>query len=361
VQRARREHRDGEVDRRDHADDEHHAGAHEREQAGSFLEVRGPDGKNRSLLRATQLRQDSFAYAATMSDQLDLNLLRVFDALLRDGSVTAAAERLHLSIPATSRALGRLRRAMGDPILVRAGRGMAPTPFALRTAPRVRSLLEEAASLVTADFSVAGLERTFTIRINDGVAATLAAAAVEATAAAAPGVTLRFVAEGSESPEALRDGSVDLDIGAGEPPAPDIRTAVLYRERLVGIVRADSPLGRGRKPTPAQLCRHPHVAASRRGRARGPLDDALAALGLQRHIAAVVPTSAVATLLVASSGHVGLVPQRLAEQHGPALGLRWFPIPVELPEIDVRLLWHARLDADPAQRWLRDTLRESLR
>ncbi|GAB3909570.1 hypothetical protein GCM10029964_111340 [Kibdelosporangium lantanae] len=75
-----------------------------------------------------------------MSDQLDLNLLRVFDALLQDGSVTAAAERLHLSIPATSRALGRLRRAMHDPILVRAGRGMVPTPFALRTAPRVRSL-----------------------------------------------------------------------------------------------------------------------------------------------------------------------------------------------------------------------------
>jgi DNA-binding transcriptional LysR family regulator len=294
-----------------------------------------------------------------MSDQLDLNLLRVFDALLRDGSVTAAAERLHLSIPATSRALGRLRRAMDDPILVRAGRGMAPTPFALRTAPRVRSLLEEAASLVNVDFSVAGLERTFTIRINDGVAATLATAAVEATAAAAPGVTLRFVAEGSESTEALRDGSIDLDIGVGEVPAPDIRTAVLYRERLVGIVGADSPLGR--RPTLAQLCRHPHVAASRRGRARGPLDEALTALGLRRHIAAVVPTSAVATLLVASSPYVGLVPQRLAEQLGPALGLRWFPIPAELPQIDIRLFWHVRLDADPAQRWLRDTLRDALR
>ncbi|MGK3203885.1 LysR family transcriptional regulator [Amycolatopsis sp. MEPSY49] len=295
-----------------------------------------------------------------MADQLDLNLLRVFDALLREGSVTAAAERLHLSIPAASRALGRLRRAMGDPILVRAGRGMAPTPFALRTAPRVRSLLEEAASLVNVDFSVAGLERTFTIRINDGVAATLATAAVEATAAVAPGITLRFVAEGTESTEALRDGSVDLDIGAGDSPAPDIRTAVLYRERLVGVVRAGSPLGRGRRPTLAQLCRHPHVSASRRGRARGPLDDVLAAAGLQRHVAAVVPTSALALLLVASSAHVGLVPERLAEQHGPALGLRWFPIPAELPEVEVSLFWHARLDADPAQRWLRDTIRDAL-
>ncbi|GII61019.1 LysR family transcriptional regulator [Sphaerisporangium krabiense] len=287
----------------------------------------------------------------------------MFDALLQDGSVTAAAERLHLSIPATSRALGRLRRAMGDPILVRAGRQMAPTPFALRTAPRVRSLLQEASALISADreVTIADLTHTFTIRINDGVAATLASAAVEATAADAPGVTLRFVTEGTESVEALRDGSVDLDIGAGDAAAPDIRTAVLYRERMVGVVRADSPLGRHRRPTLAQLCRYPHVSASRRGRARGPLDDALEAAGLRRHVAAVVPTFAVAALLVASTPYIGLVPQRLAEQYGQALGVRWFPVPADLPEVDVRLLWHARLDADPAQRWLRDTIRDAFR
>ncbi|MFD8612280.1 LysR family transcriptional regulator [Streptomyces sp. NPDC059631] len=299
---------------------------------------------------------------APVPGPLDLNLLRVFDALLQDSSVTAAAERLHLSVPATSRALGRLRRAMGDPILVRAGRGMAPTPFALRTAPRVRSLLEEASALISADreISVADLRRTFTIRINDGVAATLATTAVEAVAAAAPGVTLRFVAEGSESVEALRDGSVDLDIGVGDLDAPDIRTAPLYRERLVGIVGANSPLGRHRRPALAELCRYPHVSASRRGRARGPLDDALEAAGLRRHVAAVVPTFAVAALLVASGEHVGLVPRRLAERHATALGLRWFPVPAPLPELEVRLLWHARLDADPAQRWLRETIRAAL-
>ncbi|MGW0521784.1 LysR family transcriptional regulator [Crossiella sp. NPDC003009] len=298
-----------------------------------------------------------------MPDQLDLNLLRVFDALLQDGSVTAAAERLHLSIPATSRALGRLRRAMGDPILVRAGRGLAPTPFALRTAPRVRSLLEEAAALISADREITPgeLKRTFTIRINDGVAATLATAVVEATAAVAPGVVLRFVTEGSESIEALRDGSVDLDIGAGqESTAPDLRTTLLYRERAVGIVHADSPLARVRKPTLAQLCEHPHVSASRRGRARGPLDEVLEAEGLRRHVATVVPTAAVALLLVAASRQVGLVPQRLAEQFGEALNLRWFPIPARLPGTGVRLCWHARLDADPAQRWLRETIRATV-
>ena len=244
-------------------------------------------------------------------EQLDLNLLRVFDALLQDGSVTAAAERLHLSIPATSRALGRLRRAMNDPILVRAGRGMAPTPFALRTAPRVRSLLDEASALISADreLSVADLQRTFTIRINDGVAVTMVTVVVEAVAAIAPGVVLRFVAEGAESSEALRNGAIDLDIGVTDDLGPDLRTAPLYRERLIGVVRADVPLPR--RPTLAQLCRHPHVSASRRGRARGPLDDVLEAAGLQRHVAAVVPTSVIAMHLVASSHYIGLVPERL--------------------------------------------------
>lgn len=301
-------------------------------------------------------------YDATVSDNLDLNLLRVFDALLREGSVTGAAERLHLSIPATSRALARLRRAMDDPILVRAGRGMAPTPFALRAAPRVRSLLDEASALISADreLALAEIERTFTIRINDGVAATLSYAAVEATSAVAPGVVLRFVAQSDESAEALRDGSVDLDIGIQKATAPDIQSTVLYRERLVGIVRADSPLGSRRRPTLAQLCQHPHVSASRRGRARGPLDTALEAAGLQRHVAAVVPTFAMAALLVSAGCLVGLVPSRFAEQYSPSLGIRWFPIPAELPEFDVSLLWHARLDADPAQRWLRDIIRSAV-
>jgi DNA-binding transcriptional LysR family regulator len=288
-------------------------------------------------------------YHAKVPDQLDLNLLRVFDALLQDGSVTAAAERLHLSIPATSRALSRLRRAMGDPVLVRAGRGMAPTPFALRIAPRVRSLLDEASALINAEeLELAELRRTFTIRVSDGVVTPL----VTAVAAQAPGVVLRFVAEGDESAEALRDGSVDLDIGAGDDPEADIRSVVLFRERLVGIVRADSPLKS--RPTLKQLCRHPHVSVSRRGRVRGPLDVALQAVGLQRHVAAVVPFYSAAAQLVASSDYIGLAPQRLAEQYPGSL--RWFPISADLPEVEVRLRWHARLDADPAQRWLRETI-----
>ncbi|WP_086661440.1 LysR family transcriptional regulator [Lentzea kentuckyensis] len=284
-----------------------------------------------------------------MPDQLDLNLLRVFDALLQGVGVTAAAERLHLSIPATSRALSRLRRAMNDPILVRSGRGMAPTPYALQIAPRVRSLLDEASALINAkELDPADLRRTFTIRVSDGVVTPL----VSAVAVQAPGVVLRFVAEGDESAGALRDGSVDLDIGAGHDTESDIRSVVLFRERLVGVVRAGHPLKN--RPTLKQLCRYPHVSASRRGRVRGPLDVALQAVGLQRHVAAVVPFYSAAAQLVAQSDYIGLAPQRLVEQY-PG-NLRWFPISADLPEIDVRMRWHARLDADPAQRWLRETV-----
>ncbi|KJK42607.1 LysR family transcriptional regulator [Lentzea aerocolonigenes] len=288
-----------------------------------------------------------------MPEQLDLNLLRVFDALLQDGSVTAAAERLHLSIPAASRALARLRRAMDDPILVRAGRGLAPTPFALRIAPRVRSLLDEAQALVNdKDVDVAELRRTFTIRVGDGVVTSL----VGVVADQAPHVVLRFVAEGDESVEALRDGSVDLDLGAGTDTDSDIRSEVLFGERMVGVVRTDHPL---KKPTLKQLCRYPHVSVSRRGRAHGPLDVALQARGLQRHVGAVVPFNAAAAMLVASTDYIGLFPQRLAEEHHRVL--RWFPIDADLPEAEVRMHWHARLDADPAQRWLRDMVRRTVK
>jgi DNA-binding transcriptional LysR family regulator len=290
---------------------------------------------------------------------LDLNLLKVLDALATEGSVTGAARRLHLSVPATSRALARLRRAFADPVFVRAGRGLAPTPFTLRVAPQVRSLLDAVDGVLTSERELdpATLDRRFTIRINDGVASTLALHLVRRVSAEAPRVTLRFVGEGAEEVEALRDGTVDIDVGVGEAGAPDLREAQLYVDSLTLIVDAGSELGRSADPSPAQVCAHPHVVASRRGISRGPLDDALAANGLARHVAAVVGSFAVAALMVAGSDLVGLVPRRLAEQYGAMLGLRALALPIDLPPVPIRAQWHGRLDADPAQRWLRAHLR----
>src|SRR5258706_6185552 len=141
---------------------------------------------------------------------LDLNLLTVFDALLKEGSVTAAAERLHLSAPATSRALGRLRRALDDPLLVRAGRGLVPTPLALSLAPRVGAIVEQARALLTTerDLDLSVVERRFTVRANDAWISQAGGQLLAKVAQEAPGLRLRFAAEGDEDVQPLRDGTV---------------------------------------------------------------------------------------------------------------------------------------------------------
>ncbi|PPK68480.1 LysR family transcriptional regulator [Actinokineospora auranticolor] len=284
----------------------------------------------------------------------DLNLLKVFDALVEEGSVTGAAERLNLSTPAASRALGRLRRALADPIFVRAGRGVVPTPFALRTAPKVRSLLEAAEALLSdrPGFDPARLTRSFAIRVNDGLTATLAPALLRRVRAAAPQVVVRFVGEGTEDVESLRNGAVDLDVGAGPPAAADLRGELLYEERVVGVVSASSPLVA--EPTLARICAHPHVSSSRRGRPHGPFDAALTEAGYRRHVATVVASPVVAAALAAESDLVALVPERLARHLADRLGVVWFPLPVPVPPIVIHQQWHARFDEDPAHEWLRE-------
>jgi DNA-binding transcriptional LysR family regulator len=298
-----------------------------------------------------------------MVTDLDLNLLKVFDALLAEGSVTGAAERLGLSVPATSRALARLRRAVGDPIFVRAGRGLVPTPFALRAASQVRAVLDGAQALLAGerDFDPAALTRTFTIRINDGLAAMLGTDLGRRVGVQAPGVTLRFAAEGDEDPGALRDGTVDLDIGVHPPAPPDLRTELLYTERNVALVAADSPLGRTGRPALDQFCAYPHVVTSRRGRARGPLDDALAQAGYERLVSVVVPSFTTAALLAAQGQLVAVVPEGFARQCVATLSARWFALPVPVPALPITQQWHTRLDLDPAQRWLRAHVRDSTR
>ncbi|MDQ0787181.1 LysR family transcriptional regulator [Streptomyces sp. B3I8] len=299
-----------------------------------------------------------------MTEELDLNLLRVFDALMDTGSVAEAAGRLHLSAPATSRALSRLRRAMGDPILVRAGQRLVPTPFAQRSAPRVKALLEAAAELRadTAGRDPRSWQRAFSIRINDGLAPVLAPRLTRRVTADAPGVLLRFVAQESKEPDLLRDGSIDLDICVAGPPPPDVHTSTLLTDRFVAVVAADSALGRAARLTVDDLCARPHISASRRGLARGPLDDALERAGRARRVAAVVPSYAVGALMALEGDFICLVP-RITAAHLVQRGvpLRLHEVPFDLPAADVQLRWHRRVDEDPASRWLRERVHGAVR
>ncbi|XIG72979.1 LysR family transcriptional regulator (plasmid) [Streptomyces sp. SGAir0957] len=299
-----------------------------------------------------------------MADDLDLNLLRVFDALMDTGSVTEAAVRLHLSAPATSRALGRLRRAMNDPILVRAGQSLVPTPFAQRSASRVKALLVAAAELQADPVGrePRSWQRTFSIRLNDALVPVLAPRLTHQATAKAPGVRLRFVAQESKEPDLLRDGSIDLDIGVAGPPPPDIHTSMLFTDSFVAVVAADSELGRSAaRLTLDELCARPHISASRRGLARGPLDDALDRLGRSRHVAAVVPSYAVGALMVLEDDSICLVPHITAAhllQRG--VPLRCHAVPVSLPAADVEVRWHRRVNEDPASLWLRQQVHDAV-
>ncbi len=292
--------------------------------------------------------------------QLDLNLLAALDALLREGSVSGAARRMNLSAPAMSRALNRVREAIQDPVLVRAGQRLEPTPRALAMRDEVSAALERVRELLRpeGELELATLARTFSLRASDALVAVAAARLADRVRREAPKVVLRFVPEGDEDVEPLRQGLIDLDIGHIELDGPEIRVQKLCDERFVGLVAGTHPLAKGRVSL-EQLVAHPHLSVSRRGRAHGPLDAALAARGLAREVVAVVPTFGAAVLAVAGASAVAIVPSHLARAAQP-LGLAMFELPLETPSFAVSQAWHPRFDNDAAHRWLRSCVRELL-
>jgi DNA-binding transcriptional LysR family regulator len=288
----------------------------------------------------------------------DLNLLVTLEVLLAEGSVAGAARRLGLSPSAMSRTLARLRETTGDPLLVRAGRGLVPTPRAAELRERVGQLVLDAeATLRPAErLDLQKLVRTFTLRTSDGFVENFGPALVARAGADAPGVRLRFVQKLDKDSAPLRDGLVDLETGVvGKTTGPEVHVRPLFRDRLVGVVRMGHPLSLG-DITPARYAAAAHVSVSRRGLAKGAIDEALAPLGLERRIVTIVGGFATALALARGSDLVASVPGR----HSGNLraGLHTFVLPVLTPEFTVSLLWHPRLNADPAHRWLRDCVRE---
>ncbi|MET0451945.1 MAG: LysR family transcriptional regulator [Mycobacterium sp.] len=283
----------------------------------------------------------------------DLNLLIALDVLLAEGSVARASRRLGLSASAMSRTLTRLRDSTGDQLLVRAGRQMVLTPYAVALRERTAALVHEARTVLRPSeqgMDLATLDRTFTLRTNDGFVEVFGATLIAAVAEAAPLVRLRFAPKAEKSPAPLRDGQADLEIGVVAGMGPEVRTQALFRDRFVGIVAGNHPLASQQTVSAKQYVAHGHVVASRRGLTGGPVDEALASIGLKRRVAAVVPGFRAVATVTRGSGLIGLVPA----SYVPTLGdMHTFELPVKTPEITVSLMWHPRLDADPAHRWLR--------
>ncbi|MFR0359240.1 LysR family transcriptional regulator [Streptomyces sediminimaris] len=293
---------------------------------------------------------------------MDLNLLTALDALLQEGSVTRAADQLGTSPAAMSRKLASLRRIVGDPLLVRAGQQMVPTDRALELRTEVRALIERTEAILTSTrgLDVASLNRTFTVQASDALLAALAAPLISRTRSQAPAVGVTFIPESVEDTPALRQGSVDLELGVLDHLDPETHTEPLARVPMVATARHDHPLFDA--PINARrFADADHIGISRTGKRHGPIDTALGKLGLRRNIAAVVPSHTSAMMLARTTDLVCLT---IATGNLPdavtALGLRTFPIPLNVPPIEIGMAWHPRHDTDTAHRWFRDQVRTTI-
>ncbi|MFO2464404.1 LysR family transcriptional regulator [Pseudomonas sp. 15FMM2] len=288
----------------------------------------------------------------------DFNLLVTLDVLLAEGSVARAAQRLGLSPSAMSRALARLRETTGDPLLVRAGRGLVPTLRAQQLRAQVSQLVLDAQAVLrpAQAIDLAQLTRTFVLRSSEGFVESFGPALIARVAEQAPGVKLHFVYKPDGQGTPLRDGSVDLETGVVDSHAnPEVMTQLLFRDRFIGVVRKDHPLCRG-EITAQRYAAGKHIYVSRRGRVRGQIDDALEALQLTREVATIVTGFSTALALAHRTDLIASVPERYTQ--GLREGLYSFALPVDLPQFSVAMLWHPRSDADLAHRWLRGCLRE---
>jgi DNA-binding transcriptional LysR family regulator len=286
----------------------------------------------------------------------DLNLLLTLDAVLAEGSVVRAAKRLHLSPSAMSRALARLRETTGDPLLVRAGRGLVPTPRALALREQVADLVAQAKQVLrpAALLDLARLQRTFAVRSRDGFVESFGPALLARVSAQAPGVRLAFVQKPNKEATLLRDGSVDLETGVVDSAtAAELCTRPLFADRFIGVVRKGHPLSKG-KMTAARYADGRHIGLSMHGEDKNAIDQALVARGLARAVIVTVGGFASALALARGADLIASVPAR----HTQALreGMFSFPLPVATPAMTVSLLWHPRLDSDPAHRWLRELI-----
>lgn len=288
----------------------------------------------------------------------DLNQLFVLNAVLTENSVVRAAQRLHLSPSAMSRALARVRESVGDPILVKAGRTLVPTPRATEIRDRVDQLLQEAQAVLlpTRAPDLRRVVRTFTLRTSEGFAETFGPGLVACVMKEAPGVRLRFVARQTRDAAGMRDGSVDLETGVvDETTSPELRQQSLFTDRLVAVVRAGHPLRKARL-TPAAYAAALHVGVSRQTVDHGWIDQALAERGLERVVMTSVSGFAAAIAVARGSDLVATVPER----HTAALrsGTKSLNLPFRFPAITVSMLWHPRMHADPVHAWLRGCVRK---
>lgn len=291
---------------------------------------------------------------------LDLNLLRVLDAVLETRHITQAARKLGLSQSAVSHALGRLREALGDELLVRGPGGLLPTERALAIAEPLRQTLSglERALSAPRPFEPGASDRTFRVAAGDYAQFVLLPPLIARLQREAPGVNLWVTpATPDEMNTKLANGELDLGIGVplGTAAGAGLRERTLFEERFVCVVRQDHPTVR-KALTLEQYVSVPHAFIAPRGRKGGAVDTALAERGLERRIAVAVPHFLVVPHVVAGSDLVVTLAARVAHAFAQHLPLRILPPPLPVPDFRIALFWHERQQRDPGHVWLREVL-----
>lgn len=284
----------------------------------------------------------------------DLGHLVALHALLQEGSVTEAARRVGLSTPAMSHTLARMRELFGDPLLVRAGRRMVLTERAQKLKPMVQNLVERAEELFSPgeDFIPAELDRQYVIRMTDYVTLVMGDTFDRLVREQAPALRLVFVPTTADDAEALRRGDADLAIGRYDRLPPELMTRKLVTDRFVCVLRKRHPMA-GKRLTLKRYAAMDHVLVAPRGRPLGYLDSVLKEHGLERRVCRAVPSFHTAAAMVAGSDYVLTLSRRAATVLARQLHLAIVEPPVRLEPYPIKLVWHPRLDPDPAHRWLR--------
>jgi len=290
----------------------------------------------------------------------DLALLVSLNALLEENNVTRAAARLHISQPALSAQLARLRELFGDPLLVpsESGRGMVPTARALALREGLRESLRglEAAVRYPDAFDPARAERTFMVAANDNVVTMFGIELVRRIAASGgKGLRAGFCEPNLDGIVGrMERGELDLLLAAAQNIPPALKAVSLSNERYVMAQRCGHPRGK-RAPTLKQFCALEHVLVSGRGDFHSFLDRKLKEMGQQRRVAVAVPHYSLVPAILAETDYVCTLPVRFLQRFSGQLDI--FRLPFELPAFPIAMAWHPRSEHDAAHRWLREQLK----
>ena len=286
--------------------------------------------------------------------QIDLNLFVVFDTLYTERSVTRAAERLHITQPAVSNSLRRLRELFGDALFVRSAEGMTPTPVAENVAGGIRDSLRLLQGSIASigEFDPGSSQRNFVISLSDMAQTLLLPGLVETVSRQAPGVTLECVSVARKDVELeLASGRIDIALDVPNPTARQLNQQHLMKDRYVCAISASHRLA-GKALTLEDYLGSEHIHLSGRRRGLGHVDIALGRLGLKRKIHVWLRDYATATTILKEGDLVLTLPQRLARHYE----LTTVELPFVVEGIDWCLFWHRSVDEEPSNRWLREQI-----